>query len=364
MPKRLSTILAPQDLGAVGTEVIGITAKDVISRIDIFFKVTNATVSVMLDAVTAGLSKIELVDGSEVLVSISGAELQAINYYDSKVMPHHELNLTVGGFFEIGLSLDFGRFLWDTEFAFIPTNFSNPQLRITWDEDAVNTSAVVNELAVYAYSFGDEGPSPAAMLINRQIKEYAEAASSTEYSKLPVDRVIRKIILRGFSEDHDPIAQFDTIKLSNDNDAHVQLEITAADFDRILAKVYPRIHEFYTLDAVVTAKTIYSALSKDQQISISYDETPFVTAQSLFALPAWTGAKCALAASVDIKADTAEVSGRMPANCFPLDFGLPNEPDTWLKAEDFGSLLLTLKSSSAADSGDTTSIVVQQVRPY
>jgi len=364
MPKRLATIFAPADIDAAGTKVIDIKAQDIISRMDISWKCTNVTVSAMLDAVTACLSKIELVDGSEVLASISGAELQGINFHDRKIMPHHEISLTVGGFFEIGLSLDFGRFLWDPQYGFDPTKFKNPQLKITWDEDACNTSVVVNELAVYGHAFGNGGPTPAAMLVNREVQQYAMAASSHEYIDLPTDRLLRKVILRGYTTDHDPIALFDTIKMSIDNDKSVPLEIKAAQLDRILAAIYPRINEKYTLDAAVTAKTIYSALSKDQQISLSYNATAFVTAQSKFAVATWTGAKCALSASVDIAGNDAEVSGRMPGNCFPLDFGIPDDPATWLKAQEFGSLQLDLLSSSDADSGDTTYIVVQQVRPY
>lgn len=362
--KRIATILAPQDLGAAGTKVIDINARDVLSRIDLSWKCTNATVSVMTDAVTASLSKIELVDGSEVLASISGAELQGINYHDRKVMPHHEISLTVGGFFEAGLSLDFGRHLWDSQYAFDPTRFNNPQLKVTWDEDACNGSVVVNEFAAYGHAFGNGEATPNAMLVNREIKQYAMAASSHEYTDLPTDRPIRKIILRGYTTDHDPITLFDEIKLSVDNDKEVPIDIKAAQLDRMLAAKYPRILEHYTLDDAVTAKTIYSALSSDIGIDIQYDETLFVTAQTKFALPTITGAKIALAASVDIKAQTARVSGRMPGNCFPLDFGIAGEPASWLQAQNVGSLELDLLSSSDADSGDTTYIVAQQVRSY
>ncbi|MCK4794554.1 MAG: hypothetical protein KAV87_63075 [Desulfobacteraceae bacterium] len=364
MPKRIATIMAPKDLGEAGTEPISIKTKDVISRIAIMWRATNVTVSVMLDAVTACISKVELIDGSEVLSSVEGAELQAVNFYDNKVLPNHKVNLTVGGYFECQLNLDFGRKLWDPLFGFDPKRFVNPQLMITWDEDACNTSVVVNELGVYAYAFGDEMTTPNSMLVNRQVKKYAMAASSHGYTDIPVDRPIRKIIVRGLSEAHDPITLFDTIKLGIDNDKHQPYNMKAAMLEKVLASMYPRIVEEYTLDAVVTAKTLYSALSQGQSMNIEYDETPVVTTQSLLAQPVWTGAKCALAASVDLKADRATVSGRMPGNCFPLDFGDGDDPDTWLQAQNFGSIELDLLGSSDADSGDTTSIIVQQNRPY
>lgn len=361
MSQRIATLFAPQDPGADTTEIIDVKPKDIISAIDIIFKVTNVTVSVMLDAVTACLPKIELIDGSDTILSVSGAELQAVDFYDRLVMPHHEISLTVGGFFEVCLTHYFGRALWDPEFAFDPTKFKNPQLRIQFAQAACNTTGDVVEMAVYAHCFGEGGPAPTGMLVNREIQQYAMAASSHKYPDLPVDRPIRKILLRGYSTDHDPIALFDTIKLSADGGAYIPLEIKAAQLDRMLANKYPRIHEMYTMDGDVTAKTIHSALSKDQQISISYD----VVGVGALAVATWTGALCELAASLAATdALHAEVSGRMPGNCFPLDFGVPDLPESWLQAQNFGSLELDLLSSSDADSGDSTHVVVQQVRSY
>lgn len=361
MRHRIATLYAPQDPGADTTLVIDIKPKDVISAIDIFFRVTNVTVSVMLDAVSACIPRIELIDGSDTILSLSGAELQAIGFYDRLVMPHHEINLTVGGFFEIGLTHYFGRYLWDEVFAFDPTRFKNPQLRIQFVQAACNTAGDVVEMSAYAHCFGEGGPVPGAMLINREVTQHTMLANTHRYPDLPTDRVIRKILLRGYSTDHDPIALFETIKLSADGDAYIPLEIHADMLERMLIQKYPRINEMYTMDGVVTAKTIHSALSSDQKISINYD----VIAAGAFAVRTWTGALLELAASVaTVQALTAEVSGRMPANCFPLDFGVPNEPDTWLKANEFGSLELDLLSTGDADVGDITHVVVQQVRPY
>lgn len=361
MRQRMATLYAPQDPGADTTLIIDIKPKDVITAIDIFFRVTNVTVSVMLDAVTACIPSIELVDGSDTILSLSGAELQAIGFYDRLVMPHHEINLTVGGYFEVGLTHYFGRYLWDKVFALDPTKFKNPQLRIQFVQAACNTAADVVEMAVYAHCFGEGGPIPSGMLINREITQHTMLANTHQYPDLPTDRVIRKILLRGHSEDHDPITLFETIKLSADGGAYIPFEVHADMLERMLIQKYPRINEMYTLDNVVTAKTIHSALSSDQQISVSHS----VMAAGAFAVATWTGALLELAASVATAiAPNAEVSGRMPANCFPLDFGVPDDPDSWLQAQEFGSLELDLLSTGDADVGDITHVVVQQVRPY
>jgi len=361
MSKRIAVILAPMDLDTAGTKVFDIKIKDAISRIEMFWRCTNVTVSVMLDAVTECIKKVELVDGSEILASVSGAQLQAINFYDRKVMPLHKISLTVGGYFECGLSLDFGRFLWDALYAFQPSRFANPQLKITWDEDACNTSVVVNQFAVYAYVDDAQGVGNGGMLVNREIKSIAMAASTHDYTDLPVDRPLRKIIIRGLTDDVEPIALFSNLKLSIDNDKAIPFDITALEYEKLLDSIYPRISEKYTLDAAITAKTIYAALAAVQQLDITYSEDA-VTAAGQFAAITITGYKIALAASVAIKAKTMEVTGKHPGSCFPIDFGDPLDAASWLPINLVGSHVLDVTMSASAGSDDTMSLVVQQLR--
>ncbi|HDZ62618.1 MAG TPA: hypothetical protein ENH40_05690 [Nitrospirae bacterium] len=362
--KRIATILSPKDLGAAGTEVIDITLKDVISRITLIWACTNVTVSVMLDTVLACLTKIELVDGSNVLFSLSGKEAQALNFFNRKVMPYNALSLTVGDEFIAEVSIDFGRYLYDTTLAFDPMKFNNPQLKITWDEDACNTSVIVNSLQIYAHIFEGGGVSPTGFLQAKEQFQYAMAASSHEYLDLPIDLTIRQILLRAHSPVHSPVTLLDTIKITEDNDNRVPLNMKANDYFRMMKAYYPRIYEKVTYDAAVTAKTIYATVSEELDININYDGTAFVTAQSLFAVPTYTGSKVALAASVDIGALSGHISGMLPHNCIPIPFGDQNDIKDWLTLEGVGNLRADILSSSDADSADTGYLITEQLRSY
>jgi len=362
--KRLATILAPMDLGSAGTKTIDINIKDTISRITMIWKATVATVSVMTAPVLRALSKIELVDGSDVLFSLSGEEAQALNYYDRKVMPYNSLSLTVGGFQTAEVSIDFGRYLYDPILALDPSKFSNLQLKITWDEDAANASVVTNSFQVYAYIFEDEKLEPTGFLQAKEQYQYSMAASAHEYIDLPTDYPLRQLLLRAYSEDHAPLTLLDTLKLSIDNDKRVPLDMKADDYTRAALANYPRIQERVTYDAAVTAKTIYAPVSQDIDVSISYDDTLFVTAQSKFAVATITGAKIALAASVDIKALDGHIFGYLPHNCIPIPLGDQQSIEDWLAVADIGSLRANILSSSDADSGDTGYIIMQQLRSY
>lgn len=362
--KRIATILSPKDLGAAGTEVIDITLKDVVSRISLSWICTVVTISVMLDTVLACISKIELVDGSNVLFSLSGKEAQALNYFDRKVMPYNQLSLTVGDEFITEMSIDFGRFLYDPVLAFDPKKFNNPQLKITWDEDACNTAVEVNSLQIYAHIFEGGGVSPSGFLQSKEQFQYAMAASSHEYLDLPTDLPIRQILLRAHSPAHSPVALIDTLKITEDNDSRVPLHMKVNDYYRMIKSYYPRIYEKVTYDAAVTAKTIFATVSEELDININYDATAFITAQSKFAVPTYTGSKIALAASVDIKALSGHVSGMLPHNCIPIPFGDQHDMKDWLLLEGVGSLRADILSTSDADSADTGFLITQQLRSY
>jgi len=364
MKPRIATLLASKDLGAAGTEIINLNLKGGISRIDMVWDFTVVTVSVMTARVIDCITKIELVDGGHVIASITGSQAVALNCYNRKRMPHFEGSLTVGDHCIQTFGLDFGRWIHDEMLALVPTMFDNLQLRITWDEDAANGSVVVNSLSCYAFVMDDLAKTPQGYLSPQQVYSYAMAASGHEYINLPVDANIRQIMLQPESTDHDPVALLSNIKLIIDGGRSIPIDMTAGDFFKIIQDKYPRISYKTVLDDAVTAKTIYANVSRDILIDIQYDETDFVTAQSNFALPTYAGHVIALAASVDIKAQNAEISGTCPMNTLCW---LPG--DEWdisqaLNVTGVDDIELDLTASAAADSGDTTRVIVEQIKSY
>ena len=361
---RITSVLAPKDLGASGTEVIDVNLKDIISTFDFIWKTTNVTVSVMLAPHMRCISKVELVDGSDVLHSLSGEEMQALNYYDTKRTPQDELSLTVGGIFTSKFSINFGRYLYDTMLALDPNKFRNLQLKVTWDEDAANTSVVVNELTVTAHVFDEKKVSPRGFLMAKEVFSYTPVASGFEYVDLPTDYPYRKLVLKSDSTDLNPFVTIDQFKISENNDKVIPVNLTGEELFRLTKDDFPRMQNRMTMDAVVTAKTIYVVPSYDNAINIEYDGTAFVTAQSLFAAPTYTNQSIALAASVDIQADNASYSGLCPHSCLVYEFGDQNDVADFYDVRNIGSLQLQMKGAAAVGTSPAAKIVLQQLRTY
>ncbi len=199
-------ILAPKDLGTTGTEVIDIKVRDSLSAIELIWQTTVVTASLMTAPHVACITKIELVDGSDVLFGLSGEEAQALAFYGTGRMPLNQVSLVVGEYMKSVIPIYFGRRLFDRELALDPKRFSNLQLKITWDEDAANASVVANQLSVRGFAFDKRPVSPRGFLMAKEIKEYTPVASTYEYSKLPLDYPYRMLMLRSKSTTIEPNA--------------------------------------------------------------------------------------------------------------------------------------------------------------
>ena len=361
---RTTSLLASKDLGASGTEVIDINVKDVISRINLHWQTKIVTVSVELAALVEPIEKVELVDGSDVLHSLTGEEMYALNYYDRLTHADYEASLTVSDFSKVVLSIDFGRWLWDTAYALDPGRFRNLQLKITFNEDLANTSVVENELIVEALIFDEKKVTPRGFLMSKEIFTYTPVASGSEFIDLPTDHTIRKLLIQSDSTDKNPFEVLDQVKISEDNDSKIPFDLTGEEFYRTHAHMWPRIDYNMILDAVVTAKTIFAVTAYDNDIAIQYDDTNFVTAQTNFALPTYTNNKIALGASVDIQADRATIGGRIPFSVMCWPFGMQGDDTDWYDVRNIGSLQLINKGASAVGGTPEAQIVLQQLRLY
>jgi len=132
MNYRTASILAPEAASTAATKTLDINLADPVSRLVIQMKGLNNGTTLTAHPAKM-ISKIELVDGSDVLFSLSGVECQALNYFDKGRMPFNVVNYCNDVYAIATYELNFGRYLYDPVFALDPTKFTNPQLKITHD---------------------------------------------------------------------------------------------------------------------------------------------------------------------------------------------------------------------------------------
>jgi len=206
------------------TITIDLNMRSPISQLIIDSRVLNGAQASSTDHPLAGLTKVEIVDGSDVLFSLDGFELQALDIYDSGIHPRGGwFNYLSGNETDAQIAISFGRYLWDEILALDPSKFLNPQLKISINYDAGGMSPASMKLSVLAALFDEEPPSPTGFLMTKELKRWTKTAAGHEYTDCPLDHPYRKLFLQSRYAGSPPHWCFANIKLSSDQDKKVIL---------------------------------------------------------------------------------------------------------------------------------------------
>jgi hypothetical protein len=359
MKYRTYELLSAEDQTAgAGTKSIDIGGAQPISRIIIRWLITKATVG-MHSYPHKDITKIELVDGSDVLHSLDGGQNQALCIYDRKcpTMTHGQsINANSQRSF---FGIDFGRFLFDPLLAFDPKKFKNPQLKITYDEDVSDTGATANTLAVWAECFDEKDVQPIGFLTAKNIESWSlSAAGAYHYVDLPTDRPIRKMLIQGYRKAYEPWYQVAGARLSEDNDKRVPFDWTLEDYHQIRKGMDPHVEELLVSD-ITGAAGVYYVTPTDYWVSlISQGQTAGTQLGT-----GSTGRGGAFTLAVGGSGQfNAIVRGWLPNHCYQFPFGDQMDPDDWYDVSNIDSLKLRLLSGSGTSGNVDT--ILQQLRLY
>ena len=360
---KLYTLDDSRDWGANGTVVQDIKGRNLISAIFIRVQLTVATVSVMLDTLASTVSRVELVDGSRVLYSMSGEMAQAMAYYMTGKMPFNRFNLTVAGVDEFVIPVMFGRYLGDPEYALDPNRFANLQLKVTFDEDACSTAVVVNEFQIDALTIPPNyAGSVKGFLSSKDVKTYAMAASAHNETILPNDFPLYGILYQADTVDHDVTDLVDVFKIDLNNNADVLYNETFCHYWRqYIAQNYAPVIEAHILDTAITAKVMFANTRQNNHGDVGYDDTA-VTAAGELCECIFLGHFLNTAASVAVLGETIQIQGEIPHGVFPFPF-MGNDMRPYWSINSRDTLRMDVLSLAAADAGDTGVISAIQVVP-
>lgn len=357
MNYRKATILAATDLDQSGTKVIDIKIQDIISRISIIWKVTK--VGDGMDAhPSQDISKIEVVDGSDVLFSMKGSQAQALNIYDRRCGSMCYGNHNVGSSEQSEYGIDFGRWLYDTQLAFDPTKFRNPVLRVTYSEIIADTGASANTMEVIADVFDEKVISPIGFLMSKEHHSRTPPSSGYYYVDLPLDYSIRKMLIQGYYKQYEPWENITSARLDEDNEKRIPFDWGLEDYYRHMKGVWAPVDEMFIGSGSNDGDTFY--VTPTDYWANGY----FVCEGGAQAIGFYNtnmlGGYCVLT-SVGVTKVMGRVSGWLPNHCFEFPFGYDKDLDDWYDVTRLGSLRLRIEGASA---NGTAAVVLQQLRRY
>lgn len=340
-----------------GTLVHDINMQDPISTLIIRLAAHNSQAA-MTAHPCAIITKIELVDGSDILYSLDGFEAEAVDWYAQGGRFRQNWNYAINGMFiDRFIGLNFGRYLWDPEYAFDPSRFDNPQLRVSYIcTNGANASDYI-QFTMWANMFDGKVPSLRGFLMNKEIKKFTGVATQHEYTDMPRDHVYRNLYIRCYKTGTDADANITNVKLTEDQDKKIPFNDHINVVTRNLMAEYGVVREEYFINVGAVSLQLYNAA------------TTRVNATMINWNAASSGHTCNTyngeGGDLDLISSGAgdkqvHVTGGIVHGVWQIPFGLKDEPDDWYDVRSLGSLQLDLTMANTP----VCHIFVQQARDY
>lgn len=315
------------------------------------------------------IEEIAVVDGSEVITSMNGAEVMAMYCFDHAKAPFH-WHQEMGGMSQYWcLPITFGRHLWDPNWIFDPRKFRNPQFRITFNQAAVaavgaggylTAAAGAPQISLWAKVM-EEGAAPRGYLMTKQLKEFASLAGGQEITYLPTDFNIRKLMVRAYKKCGQMNDAITRLKLSQDEDRWIPWDLNSHDFIFLMRDWFHQVEW--------KLKHSMDDLEQREHYGGTYAQGLLTCASdgAAVSVRGWAD-NCFYADIVDITGGAttdievwSECQTRTPFDCYCYPFGDQSDPADWLDVSGMGNLRLILTQGAT---GYTEQVVVQQAHPY
>lgn len=356
MNYRKATILAQESATTAGTKTIDLDMTDVISRLQIKFNSTNNGHTPTAHP-AAQISKVEIVDGSDVLLSLSGRQIEALMFYEYMKGRHYEIEYRNDCENRSIYDILFGRFLWDPELALDPKKFKNPQLKITHNLASGGSAPDAATLEVFADLFDEKVPSPIGFLLNKEFYAYTAAASAAnEYIDMPNDHPIRRILIEGLKADSWWDNIFSEIELDEENKKRLPWSIDGYDLMQLAITKYGMYQEgFVGTMPAVAALNVYVTPAEVVNCAVAgigSNTNPYINAEKV-------GGYIELNTSA-VVAFRGLLAGPIPHGILPLDCGRLEDMTDWYDVTKKGKVKLRLKAGASA----SVKVTLQQLRKY
>jgi len=358
MNYRTEALIDAESATTAATKTIDIDLSQPISRLVIEFKGTNDGSTPTAHGAKM-VSKIELVDGSDIFYSLSGIESQALSYYNNGFLPF-QVNEFRNDVMNIQtFNIEFGRYLWDTQLAFDPARFSNPQLKITHNKASGGSAPNAGTLSVFADVFDDKRISPMGFFQCKEHYTYSLTSSATEAIDLPTDYPLRKLIVQSLSGGKQPWEQYNKLKLVEDQGKKTPINLLKTSDIIKLLKAHPRIEEVFLGIGTGSAVDHYCNSTYDWYANISGLDAALT---NNYLAQDYGGTQAVVGDSSE--AFQVRGSGLCPHGALEIPFGLQDDMADWYDLTNIKSLRLDITAGSSVGSSSTAEIVVQQLRRY
>jgi len=356
-----------QALDDVGTKIIDLKTTDPITAIRLSFYGKNGVTSCKDNRINDVITKIELVDGSDQLLSLTLKEAQALQFRRTGKMPYMRPAEAGSKEQEESVLLLFGRFLWDTEYYLDLKKFRNPQLKITTNIAAIaaagDTAFLSNYLKVTIDLLVIEEGAEASkgFMMAKNVRSFTSGDSGDEPTDMPRDYPYAGLLIRAYVAGNDFDENISKLKIDCDTGKFIPIEKKTKDIFKAEEEELGPAELRYGIFRK-DGETVTYDLNHDPVVAIEPQTSKTIPgAYSVFSgrfgLHLYDDTGAAITSEKDLY---LTVKGSCPHSTIFLPFGMRLQPATYFDPKLYEDI--KLKLTQAAESA--VSIVLEQLRPY
>ena len=364
MKYRLSTLHPSQTYDDDDkTEVIDISVADPISAILITHKTGNNSNDAPTAHALECLTRVELIDGSDVLFSLTGKEADALDWYCNGVQRSNWNVYRNGMDTDRNLGINFGRFLWDPVLALDPKKFTNLQLKFTLDKDAGGCDPDEHTIQVVACLFDEKKVEPTGFLMAKEVKEFAGTSTAThDYTDMPTDHVYRKLLIKAQYPGSEPEALLQNLKLSEDQDKRVVFNHGINLIQAAIEQNNPIYAEHILTQCLSTGS--YGYCTPASRVFGSAQRWESSVGNGEYAFYDGDGGRFDVTCETGSGSAQVFVQGWNPHGVMEIPFGDQADIEDWYDVSKIGSLRVDITKQAAFTSSMEAQIFLQQMRKY
>ncbi|MCK5138349.1 MAG: hypothetical protein KAQ85_00770 [Thermodesulfovibrionia bacterium] len=358
MKHRYVELLSAESIATAGTKVLDINLVDAVTRITIQVKKTQTNNAPIAHPAKI-ISKIELVDGSDVLYSLSGIQSQAVSWYHNRVLPWNSLRYISTVQAIATFHMDFGRNLFDEEIALNPNKFMNLQLKITHNLASGGCTGTVATMAVFAQVF-EESVTPRGFFMHKEIIDLDIASTSAHlYTDLPTDFPIRKLFIASLYPGEQPWESFNKIKLTEDDQKRIIInDMKTSDWLKMVNRQDWIVEELMGNDTDGgVAHYITPTYNIGNAIGSNVSDNAVVVSNDQY------GGRITLTGD-DAEQTMMLIRGLCPHGAVEFPFGKQEDPGDWYDVHLRKNVKLDITTGSTASTSATIQVFLQQFRTY
>jgi len=350
-------VLPAETVANSGTKTIDVDVTDPITQLLVQFALTNGAATADDVPCESCITKIELVDGGETYWTLPGPVAVAASCFDLGMWPPAWYDERANASQNITIPINFGRYVGDEVYSFLPASLLNPQIKVTYAKNALH---LTNTVSIGLLARVMEGAaSPQGILAYKEIETFTSVASGDKTISMPVDYPYRRLLIRPYIADNYPYNVLSRYKLDCDIGKFIGFDLSQWKFGEVCQQRFGP-YTYHKTDCFDNAGAAQAWMGSDVIV------TPNTATAERIAYAATAGShvytqrayNSTWAAQTDLAVDCL-IWGFLPQCTFCYPFGLQDNPDKWFDPREFKRIDLKL-TQAVADA--SVIVAVQQPR--